>query len=267
MALTKLEDMPPYFYKYRSLAGDQRIFTEQILSESTLYWSSPLAFNDPFECAPVPEMPKIRAERESRLRRLIRKQAPTASEATRRELLGNAMRVPAETYEQGLQRELPNLLKDFAVCSLSATPESVLMWSHYSDCHRGLCLRFRPLTRDSKAPYVPEKTYFEFAYPITYSAERPTISIPIANEGETLERTVLTKADFWRYEEEWRLIAHKGGAGLRPFPPECLDAVILGARMPKEDRDEVEGWLAQRHYPVALLKAKFDNRLFRLNIE
>jgi len=84
---------------------------------------------------------------------------------------------------------------------------------------------------------------------------------------ETLERTILTKADFWRYEEEWRLIAHTGGPGLRPFPPECLDAVILGARMPKQDRDEVKSWTAQRRHPITLLEGKFDNRLFQLNIE
>lgn len=212
-------------------------------------------------------MPRSIAEKEARLRRLIEKQVSTADEPTKGELLRRALLVPAEVYELGLQRDLPILVREFSVCSLSAIADSVLMWSHYADCHRGLCLRFHPLTRDSQARHIPEKAYFEFAYPVTYSAERPTISIPVANQEETLERTILTKADFWKYEEEWRLIAHTGGAGPRPFPPECLDAVILGARMPELDREEIKGWIAQRSDPITLLEAKFDHRLFRLNIE
>lgn len=263
----KLEDLPLHFYKYRSLAGDQKQFTRQIIKDNALYWASPLSFNDPFECAPVPEIPKGRFEKESRLRRLIRDQAPMASEATRREQLKIAMSIPSEVYEENLQRDLPHILRSLTVCSLSEIPDSVLMWSHYADCHRGICLEFRPLTRDSTAPHIPEKTYFEFAFPITYSAERPVISVPVADKAGTLERTVLTKADFWQYEKEWRLIDNTGEAGPRPFPPECLDAVILGARMSQKDRAEVRKWVAQRPSPIAVREARFDRRLFRLHIE
>jgi len=52
---------------------------------------------------------------------------------------------------------------------------------------------------------------------------------------------ILTKASDWAYEDEWRVIDHETGPGLKAFPEELLVGVILGARMAPDDRRYVAG--------------------------
>lgn len=36
-----------------------------------------------------------------------------------------------------------NALKPFGCCSFSTNPKNLLMWSHYADEHKGLCIEYR----------------------------------------------------------------------------------------------------------------------------
>lgn len=71
-----------------------------------------------------------------------------------------------------------------------------LLWSHYADKHRGLCLGFD----------VSLDINFK---PVEYTYERPTLrkigktSLSDVNEDD-LVRFILIKFDAWKYESEWR---------------------------------------------------------------
>jgi hypothetical protein len=108
--------------------------------------------------------------------------------------------------------------------------------------------------------------HFELALPVKYSKERPEIDILWKDRGDLLEKMLLTKADYWEYEHEWRMIAWNRGVGARKFPSLCLDAVIFGARISSSDRKIVLSWIRDRHDPVEIYSAEFDDKLFRLNL-
>ncbi|MDB5243399.1 MAG: hypothetical protein JWP57_4024 [Spirosoma sp.] len=151
------------------------------------------------------------------------------------------------------------------VLSLSTKADNVLMWSHYGASHTGVCLRFSGALWSFP---------FRAAQPVIYCEEKPVLN-PVLDDGDAImAKTVLTKADFWRYEAEWRVMSHPGsparpggGHGLITFHPDALDGLIFGARASDADIAEVRQWVEGRQQPVELLRARDDPDRFRLRIE
>lgn len=100
-----------------------------------------------------------------------------------------------------------------AIACFSESIESVLMWSHYADSHKGFALEynFRPILEQ------PIKNVGLF--PVVYSEERLDISDYIAYEFLRILgipakmpdiaasiKNALWKSDIWAYEKEWRMI-------------------------------------------------------------
>lgn len=157
------------------------------------------------------------------------------------------------------------LMERSAVCCLSTLPDNILMWSHYADAHQGICLRFTPAAKISPK-LNPELIHFELAFPVHYSEKRPEINMLDIAPDDLLQRALLTKADFWAYEQEWRMINSRFTPGNYSFPKFCFDGVVFGARVSPDTREMVMRWIEQRGQNMALFDAQFDDRLFRLNI-
>jgi hypothetical protein len=104
--------------------------------------------------------------------------------------------------------------------------ENPVLWSHYGEKHRGVCLGFD--VNDS------------FAVPIEYSAQRLPIEFEDDDPSKGLKfdyvrRLHCTKFEHWRYEEEVRLVlgldegTNEGGSYFFSFSEDlALREVILG---------------------------------------
>ena len=79
-----------------------------------------------------------------------------------------------------------------------------------------------------------------------------------------MNKALLTKADFWAYEQEWRIIEHDKGPGAHIYPPSLLDGIILGARICPENRAKVLSWVSSRATKIEVLQARFHADLFRV---
>ena len=117
-----------------------------------------------------------------------------------------------------------------AVC-LSAIPTDILMWSHYADGHRGFCLEFDT----SKHP-------FDRARQVRYTDEVPTVdpldAADLGSMADILELMMLTKAECWSYEHEWRLVHGVAGTAYC-FEPSALTAVYLGSATSSDDEARI----------------------------
>ena len=121
-----------------------------------------------------------------------------------------------------------DILKNTGMICLSATVENPTMWSHYADKHTGVAFEM----------YFSEKDLTKVEYPC--DNERVVLT-PEDFENESkrnanFERLIKTKADSWRYEEEYRwvfllsdpkLTIDVEGHIFRAFPTEWR-RVILG---------------------------------------
>jgi Protein of unknown function (DUF2971). len=107
-----------------------------------------------------------------------------------------APELSTETLRIAFSRSLSEWAGHFGIICLSKGPSNPLMWSHYGDRHRGICLGF-----DLVDQYV---------MPINYSVERLKLDIERWFSEGTLDETTMklilsTKFGGWAYEDEVRL--------------------------------------------------------------
>lgn len=74
--------------------------------------------------------------------------------------------------------------------------DSLLMWSHYADEHRGLCIGYK--LHDLIKNYN--------CFPVIYNDEMPQEKEIGLDKKDSLMKYILTKCSDWSYEKEWRII-------------------------------------------------------------
>lgn len=243
-------------YKYRSLAGEfGRIALEKALLQSQLYWQNPVAFNDPFDCLPVLYFGDNELQRRQFMGR-----AATAlcagSRSERRRKQREMSRVPPRQMERRLRAEWPQWLTRTAVSCFSELPDHPLLWGHYADSHRGVCLVFNEIaTVDAEW----------FAFPVSYGEARPRVNLTKFNDPDIMMSALFHKSSHWSYEAEQRMLKWDTAPGYQTFPQQALVGIILGAKLSDEDSLFVNGLLAKRPH-LEVYRAIVDEAEFKLNI-
>jgi hypothetical protein len=102
-------------------------------------------------------------------------------------------------------------MNTFGVFCSTKNHDSLLMWAHYAQAHKGVVLRFLPdKSKDS---------FFLASRPVKYSKERPLFYRNAAefiqhslcmtlfdSTKDIMERLTYTKSTEWEYEKEYRLV-------------------------------------------------------------
>ncbi|PVX29071.1 hypothetical protein DD559_06760 [Sphingomonas pokkalii] len=110
-----------------------------------------------------------------------------------------------------LKRELKREFGSRGVLSFGTTWNSPLMWSHYADQHKGICLEYST----TAMPHPDLK-------PVNYNAGRAINASDLfawkvrgdeAARSRVCETYFYAKAPHWKYEREWRDIRDKVGVG------------------------------------------------------
>lgn len=220
---------PAILYKYRSLSPDAgRENTLRILTHSEIYFAAPREFNDPLEC-------QAEIFLKEKMVGLKDHNDPVLIEESRK-----------------------SMREDLRILSLTAVKDDILMWSHYADCHRGVCFGFNAATDDE---------WFGLAEPVTYRDDFPLAEATLHGDGRSIfQAFALSKSSYWAYEEEWR-IANYQPEQVRQFPSDQLVEVIFGCDISNNDRMEVMTRLLQRRPSVQLYQAHRYPTAYELNIE
>ena len=102
-----------------------------------------------------------------------------------------------EGLKQYEQDQKSDIMQDavFVGC-FSERNDALLMWSHYADEHRGLCIGYN--LHDLIKNYN--------CFPVIYSDEMPQGKELGLNKTDSLMKYILTKYSDWSYEKEWRII-------------------------------------------------------------
>ena len=128
---------------------------------------------------------------------------------------------------------------EYRIYCLGTYVENILMWSHYADSHKGICLEFK----------LPDK-FKKFAFKCNYQEEYPILKLHDKNDGLKL---ILSKSVNWEYENEYRILAQERCYALESYPlvtdngvlqlPEgAISSVIVGC---KGDFEEVKALVGQ----------------------
>ncbi|MBZ0255735.1 DUF2971 domain-containing protein, partial [bacterium] len=170
--------LPKYLYKYINWSNK---YHRRIITHSEIYFSSPSLFNDPFDSAiPVRFDVGTKDQKMNSIMRALRRQHPNKS----LKKLGKMARVIKEELKD------PNLMREryssqvsmyqsnTAIFCLSETYKSIIMWSHYSNEHKGLCIRFNTakLKKHLETDLFQEIDRVSFIAKVNYQQSYPLIN-------------------------------------------------------------------------------------------
>ena len=179
------ETRPRKLYWYRSLAGNRWGWARETVLGSTFYLSAPVQFNDLFEfkCRldfNVPRERKIAFFKKELMKRGVREdvaQREAEEKATPPEFLSD--QEYEKRMEAGVGASLITEYREHAgVLCLTRLPLIPLMWAHYADQHRGICLEF-------DTTVAPERNPLGETHHVGYQQDYPTLRF---FEGDDEER-------------------------------------------------------------------------------
>lgn len=217
-----------YVYRYKYLSDG--VGLRNLLKYRNIKFTHPKGFNDPFDCFPsviYKEFTNLKSNNPAVYNALGLDSLKGVQKLTAISKMQNRVKMHIESGEF-----LDNLLAQASVLSLAKIPDSVLMWSHYAQYHKGAVVEFKiPLN-------LPRFLNGEYSHAdlisldVKYERQRPKVVLDgsVANRELILDQLFLTKSDVWSYEQESRVIKNEGGGGVFSFQPDLLSSVILGAR-------------------------------------
>lgn len=255
-----MDNCPIHFYRYRSLAGGAAEFVERTICHDELYFPKPASFNDPFDCRPIFSFEATKEGNVSCIGQLVKTEGFNLDKRQYQELEKMLSSAEQSSGSSALLHMIQmtcakKLTQQTGILCLSGVRDDILMWSHYADSHRGICLEF-----DSSF------SFFTDAQEVTYWSDRPKVNPFRQSHGEMLEASLLSKSEQWCYEREWRIVDYKEGSGIRIFPAEALTGVILGAEISKDDTEKIIRWIQHRELPLKLYRAAISHTSFSLDI-
>lgn len=94
------------------------------------------------------------------------------------------------------------MTEPFRIVSLSESNNSILMWSHYADMNRGICIEY---------DFSHDPRYQKTIFPILYLDNPIDMSFLKVEKSEnelmnSILLSAITKYKIWSYEKEWRYL-------------------------------------------------------------
>ncbi|BCK61708.1 hypothetical protein BWQ95_21350 [Aeromonas hydrophila] len=251
------------FYKYRAMNTN----LIESLCWDKIFYASPATFNDPLDCkmfsiennSSIEELRKIyarlkfprtlkNAEKNIRGKDIEAKIKPLLEEMAKSIVIDNLNRMSynstdpeytctPEDAETGILTS--NILSELrehysrGVFCFSKDGKNMLMWSHYGDEHKGICIGY---SNDRKpTPNIRPVIYGKYGVIKTSSLYKAFVKND-KDEQTTIENEILLKkSSAWRYEKEYRLIS---STGLQDSPLK-LEEITFGLRCPDEVRHTI----------------------------
>ena len=130
----------------------------------------------------------------------------------------------------GDTEEMREILKNIRIACFSTSPLNVLMYSHYTDKHKGICIEYDFSDFDTENTSLLEVKYKE---ELKIDSETDLITMKSDNDiNEEISFLDLfrTKHLNWEYEKEYRVITYDVDKIYRP-----IKAIYLGKDFPKDN--------------------------------
>ena len=225
--------------------------------EGVVYPSSPLYFNDPYDCEFCihPDALLEILDRQTYIKILeeqFRLKPKEKKKILNTKNIGSTIQQILRNHGVELQKSLVNVLQDklnssmsevkdsVRVVCLSEVYDSILMWSHYAQNHTGFCIEY---------DFAENNMFYKRLYPVKYTTDRYAISKADMSHSNTrwIYKTICSKSDVWSYEKEWRIVtANFEKMGLKNLEGKYvfdlktnIKAFYLGAKIAENFKEEI----------------------------
>ncbi len=244
----KAKSYPQYLFKYRA----DNSFTEKIITDNEMWFSNPLEFNDPYDC-----------------------NTPINTNTSLNDIkiwLKSVGIFPAHINQLANDlKKNPNLMKDSTekalsesgVCCFSTMDDSILQWSHYSNYHTGVCLKF---------DILEDPEFFNTPIIVSYRKIMQHYN-HFTQSNKIVEYVIQPKFSDWAYESEIRvvkpetLMKKNNGNRAFKFKDSALKEVIFGTKTPNSVKTKYKQLCANNNKAhVQFYEMELDNGVhYKLN--
>ena len=206
------------FYRFQSINK----FTLQNLTNQNNWVADPFEFNDPFEFSLYDS---ISIDENDNHRNL-------------------------NYIEQANVIKFKDSINEYGIVCYTSEFSNTLLWAHYGDNHKGMCLVFDVVNEDK-------------LYKVNYQERFPEINLTDdANTHEEIKTIVTTKSIDWKYENEYRQVFIMKNM-LYKYPGELVE-IIFGCRTPYEDIKMVSNIAVSKNKNVKISKMHMDKARYSL---
>lgn len=264
-----MPNSPNTFFKYMTAK-----VAKIVLVNHTLRWSSPLLFNDPFDVLRDFNLGfKIEEIKKPIIDEIIKliyikittgipstsfverfmKRLQKVNSTERNKIL--SLRLPQVICEKiklnndGMKKLWAKFIPEFRILCLSEIGDNILMWSHYSDSHKGIALELQPINTLDSPLLIAQPVVYQDSPPILATKQEwinhITDQKPLnVSQWKFYEPCTLTKTIDWKYEKEWRVVSFMDTeeSGLYSdylFNPSEARSVYLGSEISNEDTHDI----------------------------
>lgn len=222
--------MERILYKYINIDGGKCMIKNQ-----DLQFSGACSLNDPFDCHP-----KLLDYSSDSISKLFKD-------------------IP-DFFDKGIEEtNAENLRNSTYLCSLSKVKNSLPMWAHYCDNHKGICIG---LNIDKVFDSVPEMFCQIYTKPFIFDVQyQDIIKRPDVYKSniDIYSYQLGTKAKDWEYEQEVRLVVIE--------PNHIYSALTPNQSEMLEQNPEICWKRSDIHYYLPLKKDCFESIYFGINID
>jgi hypothetical protein len=241
------EKLPQIVYRMRPV---NRFLFESLIS-AQIWFSNPQDFNDPYDCDLDMRVQNLSVDRmkayfENHLKNLC-------SPKELQDIQSKGLTFI--DFEKLINRSAKQVIRRKGIACFMSSCDNLLMWSHYADSHKGVCLKF---------DILEDASFFTPAKKVNYSRDYPEYDY-LTNKNDFVNQMFFTKSEDWAYEGEVRVL--KNINGNYSFHPKSLKEVIFGCKISGGDKSTLTK-LIKATYPACEFKqAVKDDRKFSLNFE
>ena len=279
MRIAKAKNLPPILYKYRYFDPDG--YHLKIITDTALWFTSSREFNDPFDTTIPFRFKNVSTAQWTRWANdFMKRERPDLNKQERRRLIQQRKKVifsnPRKWHERFNQQNIEDVQRKLGICCLSARRDDLLMWSHYSDSHKGFCvgIALSKLGDLQEKLAKPQNGRGEFLdlIKVNYKDEMPQIDFISAmlydREDHNYFYTMMgTKYSAWEYEEEYRLVYWKHPNTALEMGQDAIVEVILGCQISAENQAAILSAIRSSNNHPEVFKAQKKDGRFALKLD
>lgn len=267
--------LPEFLYKYLNLQQEYREDVskdgvnrkkngldalEDIILNNKIYYSKPREFNDPFEFDGV----RLRLTQFEKNKVIL---SVTDQMIKDKSIYMNPedmkIRIIDGNYgfsktERRYHDDQNSILNRCGFVSLSESNDETLMWSHYSDSHRGICIRIKCI----KDRFFEDDDNSGRIVDVEYNNDIDDMEYDDSLNKEAVFLRMKRKAICWSYEKEFRIfrlpssIKSDDGFGNHAFNSELADGIYFGLKTPREHIEAICSIVSRASHKIELYKAQ-----------
>lgn len=266
--------IPTSLYKYRGFST----YSKDNFKDNTMWFNSSDQMNDPYDSGLTVNVksytdsliPEMEFEKhEEALYELAR--TSEFNDSQLQEILNNfeeikigALKKLEEEIKTRQDRMVKESRKKTFISCFSEVNDSMLMWSHYTENHKGFCLKYN-FKNTNNVGF--DRKILHRLYPVLYRKKLFDMSkylMAAREKGQEMNRTAtiyaaMCKSLDWEYEKEWRIIdfpPNQNEGFIMPFYE--AEAVYLGANMDAQHKFEIIEIAIQKKIDVYQMRLKDD---------